>query len=130
MDIHDEIEQFKKTGRLSRDHDVLQKRPNGGGYYWTYVGNRLNGKEPILNSGEIRYRDIRGSTDKGAKFKQWLDLEFPKLAQFDRELFTLAWEQKLPVSEIGKLFNLSTRVVYKRLEMIKSSIAAYVGIEE
>lgn len=125
-EVRRDMEKFKASGRLPKDYDVQIQKEGGGSPYWAYLGGR---PEPTSNSGAtIEPHATGGSTNKGRNFRQWLEWEFPRLTEEDKELFHLVWEKGVPIKHLASYLGVSVRTVHYQVLDLKQRIARWVGI--
>lgn len=130
-EVENDIKKFLAAGKLPTDYDV--RHSNGktqSSPYWNYVKTNKGGFEPLFNSGEVPVEETAEATHYGHLFSQWLALEFPKLPEEDRELFTLFWEKKVSEGNLATYFSYSLRMVQRRIQSMRNNISAFVGVRE
>lgn len=129
-DVEKDIKKFLDSGGLPQDYDV--RRSSGKSQaspYWNYVGRNLGGREPLFNSGDIPVEDGGPATDYGAAFHEWLLSDYPKMAEEDKELFTLVFEKQAAIKDVATYFKIDQRTTYRRVNHLKARIAKWCGIK-
>lgn len=124
-----DIEKYLRTGKLPADYDTSARSVNKrSSPYWEWVTKNTAGREPLYNSGEVPMEEPLPSTNYGAEFRRWIETEFPKLSDDDKELFLLLWERGLSAEAVGKVMGLNVRAVYRRSKALRNQIARWVGL--
>jgi len=129
-DVERDIKKFNETGKLPQDFDVRNTSGKSqSSPYWNYITQKMGGREPLFNSGDIPVDEPSESTDKAAAFREWLLSDYPKLSDDDKEIFTMVWEKGVAIDDMAKYLGVSRRTAFYKVERLKARIAKWVGIK-
>lgn len=131
-ELERDIDKFEIYGQLPKERDVRNCGEGGSRDYWDWLAIK-GGGEPLWNSGESEAaleteEDAPRSSNYEAKFREWMDIELPQMAEEDQELFYRAYEQGMNQTALATYFNVSQPAIHKRLLKIRESLAEYLGI--
>ena len=118
-----DIRMFNKNGILPKDHDVIKSKRR----YWNYIEDN-NGLEPLGNNANVVIKESLASTNYGARFAVWLQLEYPKLPEFSKELFKVIFEKKVSVKDAAPMFGMKRQALQYHVTLLKKKLAKDIGI--